>query len=255
MINFLNRLKIGKKPNYTKFSGRRRDQLSQQIDHLFNSKIAYGPFAGLQLPVNSKWSTSDRGSIILGLYEKEVLDYLESTKAIDLFINIGAADGYYAAGVVFSGIAQRAIAYEIDLEAHETIREISVLNGIEKKIEIRGGFDGKALETLSSDLIENTLVLIDIEGAEFELLDDHALELLSRYPIIIETHEFVEHGEEKLSLLLDRIKRSHSVSRIFTGSRDLSGIKELRSMSDNDRWLLCSEGRPCLMSWLFLNPK
>ena len=47
---------------------------------------------------------------------------------------------------------------------------------------------------------------------------------------------------------------THTITALVTGARDLSQFRELRMMSDTDRWLLCSEGRPRLMSWLRFDP-
>ena len=46
-----------------------------------------------------------------------------------------------------------------------------------------------------------------------------------------------------------------NVTELKMGSRDLSNIPELQKFSDSDRWLMCSEGRGELMSWLRLDPK
>ena len=35
---------------------------------------------------------------------------------------------------------------------------------------------------------------------------------------------------------------------------DLSEFEELKEWSDTDRWLVCSEGRPKLMTWWRLDP-
>ncbi len=50
-------------------------------------------------------------------------------------------------------------------------------------------------------------------------------------------------------------KNFHKVSTITTSSRDLSRFPELRNYEDSDRWLIASEGRPRLMTWLRLDPK
>ena len=41
---------------------------------------------------------------------------------------------------------------------------------------------------------------------------------------------------------------------LTTGARDLSVFPELRRMRDTDRWLIVSEGRGQLMTWLKLGP-
>jgi len=52
--------------------------------------------------------------MILGLYERQVLDELtmlcDGAKPL---IDVGAADGYYAIGAVHSGLAPRAARFEL----------------------------------------------------------------------------------------------------------------------------------------------
>jgi hypothetical protein len=99
------------------------------------------------------------------------------------------------------------------------------------------------------------VVLIDIEGGEFDLLDREALRHLSRSVVIVELHErLVEDGEAKLAKLLAEASEYFRVGEFRTGARDLSGFPELAQMNDTDRWLLCSESRPYLMRWLRLDP-
>ena len=51
------------------------------------------------------------------------------------------------------------------------------------------------------------------------------------------------------------IRPFFKVSTLKTSSRDLSRFSELSEYSDSERWLIASEGRPRLMSWLRLDPK
>jgi len=44
------------------------------------------------------------------------------------------------------------------------------------------------------------------------------------------------------------------INLIDTGSRDPSQYNELRNFSDNDKWLVCSEGRKRSGSWMHLTP-
>jgi hypothetical protein len=45
------------------------------------------------------------------------------------------------------------------------------------------------------------------------------------------------------------------ITEFKTSARDLSKFQELHELSDIDRWLLCSESRPCLMTWMRFDPK
>ena len=69
---------------------RRRYQISSKIDKLLNSTIAYGPFKGFKFSKNSWWGEIDRASMLLGLYEQEVLHSLTNIPITHrLFIGSG----------------------------------------------------------------------------------------------------------------------------------------------------------------------
>jgi hypothetical protein len=98
-------------------------------------------------------------------------------------------------------------------------------------------------------------VLVDIEGFEFQLVNGDFFGHFSSSDVIVELHDFmVESGPQKLQELLHCSSATHTVTRFSTGARDLASIKELETLTDSDRWLVCSEGRPRLMSWLHFSP-
>jgi hypothetical protein len=82
------------------------------------------------------------------------------------------------------------------------------------------------------------------------------LEKLRRTALMVEVHEkLVPDGEQKLKHLRQRASRWFTVTEFRTGARDPGAIPELRSLPDTDRWLLTSESRPYLMTWLRLEPR
>ena len=91
---------------------RRRIQMSQKLDELFNSTVHYGLFKGLKLSTQTWWGSADRASMLLGLYEKEVLDSLKNiSKKNTTFIDLGAADGYYGVGVLVNNLFEKSITF------------------------------------------------------------------------------------------------------------------------------------------------
>ena len=99
---------------------------------------------------------------------------------------------------------------------------------------------------------------IDIEGAEFDVLKPECLYELRHSQVIIEVHDFLRPGtgQVELQTLIERARAYFHVEELRTGARDLSSIPLLSDhWTDTDRWLLCSESRAKLMSWLWLSPK
>lgn len=234
-------------------SNQKRFRLSSKIAQRFENTVVSGPFAGMKFVPNSWWSGADRGSMILGLYEKEVLEALQHEfLAKKTFIDIGAADGYYAIGALKAGWAERSYCFELSELGQEVIRQQSELNLVSDKVSIFGEATNSALEVLleSTDESPNDwLVLVDIEGGEFNLLSDALLEKLVGATLIVEVHDFGQNAG-RLPELLSLMEKHFTVRKIHTGERDLSQFEFLNDWPDDDRWLLCSEGRPKLMTWL-----
>ena len=195
--------------------------------------------------------------MILGLYEKEIIEILLNTsKERSVFIDIGAADGYYAVSSVKNYFFNRSYCFEIEQKGRSVIRQNSILNGVAEKVIIFGEANRKSLLKIPKADISNSVVLIDIEGFEFDFLDTNILNILKESICIIELHDwFFEDGKKRLEELRKRASKNFKISEFKLRSRDTSNIKELDLYSDNERWIICSEGRPRSMTWLRLDPK
>jgi hypothetical protein len=100
------------------------------------------------------------------------------------------------------------------------------------------------------------VLLVDIEGGEFDLFDVKLFKALKGSIIFIELHDWmINDGDNKLAKLKSEASKYFNFTEITTTSRDLSVFPELRSFNDTDRWLICSESRKKLMTWLRLDPK
>ena len=235
--------------------GRRRNQLSKELNMMFNSTVRYGPFKGLRFSDNSWWGASDRGGMLLGIYEEEILNILSNLpKKYQTFIDLGAADGYYGIGVLVGNIFDKSYCFEISNEGRHVIKQNANLNNVSDRLIIEGKADNFFYKSIKTEDIENSFLLIDIEGGEFELLNENVLDVFKSSIIIIEIHDWVEGGGRGLEMLIARAKKTHSVEFFKTSKRDLAKYQELAVYADNDRWILCSEGRPKLMSWMYLKP-
>jgi len=234
----------------------RRLQIASRLEREFNSTIAYGPFRGLRLRPDNWWGI-DRSGKLLGLYEHEILQSLVSIrKDYRTFVDLGAADGYYGIGVLVSNLFDHSICFEQSKKGREVIRRAAALNGVSDKIEIHGTADANFFDLMPSEARSRSVILIDIEGGEFDLLSPGVLSTLRGCIIFLELHpRSFEDGEEKLSKLRDTASEHFRITEITTGPRDPSQFRELEEFTDTDRWLVCSEGRPFLMHWWKLEPK
>ena len=129
---------------------------------------------------NHLWGGSDLGAQCLGLYEPEISEALLSLSAAGsgTFIDIGAADGFYTTGMLVSGLAHRAICYELSDFGRAAIEENWRNNGAPGELEIYGEATESSIGSLKPEDLVNSLVLVDIEGAEFCVFTDSVFAVL-----------------------------------------------------------------------------
>lgn len=238
---------------------KRRLQLSAMLNERFSATVRYGPFRGLQLSREIWWGKTDRAGMLLGLYEQEVLDSVKkaATTRRRSFIELGAADGYYGVGVLVSGMFDRSYCYEISEAGRETIARNAALNGVEARVEVRGAADPLFYAQLPDTVPDNCVLLVDIEGAEFDILTADVMRRFSKSVIIVELHDhfFADDGAARLARLRSDAELIFNIEEVTTTSRDLSGLSELKTFSDTDRWLICSEGRRATPHWYVMTPR
>lgn len=235
----------------------RRRRVSSEVYDLLGGVVRYGPFKGLALEKNNWWGGADFGSMLLGLYEKEVLDFLFSAKfdPFENFVDVGAADGYYAVGMLRAGRMRRARCFELSEEGQRTIAANAATNGVTGQIQVLGAADHMFYEKLNDLDPARTVILIDAEGAEFEILDEGSLSALRQATLIIEVHNWVDDFWAKYETLLTRASSFFEIHFLAPAVRDLTQFPELNDFTDDNRYLLCSEGRPNMMRFLVLTPR
>jgi hypothetical protein len=233
-----------------------RLSISYQISQSLSNICRYGPYAGLKLPDTLSWGEADRAAVLLGLYEQEVLSAIfERRSTTGAFVDIGAGDGIHAIGTLVGGLFQHSYCFEISENGRRAICQNAELNGVEDRVSIYGAAENGFYNSLPEHILSDCLLLIDIEGAEFGLVDEKLFDAFRNAAIIIELHEWVPDARSKIEAITASSEKTHSSKLLTTGSRDLSGIVEIASLDDNLRWLLCSEGRPYRMSWLYFSPR
>lgn len=233
-----------------------RRNLSERIRLHYANTIAYGPFKGLKLVEDAHWGSADLGGMILGLYEQEVLHELSDPGGQRrTFIDLGAADGYYGLGVLVGGLFEKSYCFEITEKGRAVIARNAALNTLQDRVTILGEAKPDFFTQVAPADLEDALLLIDIEGAEFDIVTAETFAAFAKSTVIIEIHEWYPDIQQKLERLLHHAAATHTARRFSTGARDLSQFPELKGINDNERWLLCSEGRPYLMSWYRFDPR
>jgi hypothetical protein len=220
-------------------------------------QVMTGPFQGM------KYVREAQGSCLppklLGCYERELHPVFEAYRAepLDLVIDIGAAEGYYAVGVVYSGIAQKSIAYEAVPEGANLLREVARRNGVENRVSVKGFCRPEDLQTeLVAAVPGRTLVIVDAEGAEDVLLDPAHVPAITNASVLVELHDFIVPGVT--DRIRERFSATHTITRFDQQDRrideNLCRTWLVRQLPARYRLEILSEKRPIPMHWFWMRP-
>ncbi len=234
----------------------RRLVIAERLAVELDNEIQYGIFKGMKLS-SLRWGRHDKAPMMLGLYESEVSREIEKAAVhATTFIDVGAADGYFAVGAIFSGLYANSVCFEISGEGRDSIKLNAEKNGVASKVSI---FEEANEETLlkvaekvnTSDLF----ILCDIEGGEFDLFTLRVLQALKKSTILIEIHDFSEADRKRYSSLKLMAESVFNLDELTQESRNPNTLINTRMLHDDDKWLMMSEGRPKAMTWLRLSPR
>ena len=142
--------------------------------------VAYGVFKGMRLSKATWWSKYDLISQTLGTYEAHVVREVKAILRAGLknFIDIGAADGYFAVGTIYAGMYQKAYAFEssarwVEIRSFQNAKQ----NKCDKNVFVFGDATAKSINEILEKHSKDA-ILIDIEGREYEFLTTEMLHSL-----------------------------------------------------------------------------
>jgi hypothetical protein len=219
--------------------------------------VLLGPFAGLKYlnetvwgPIEPKW---------IGYYEAELHPIFETlpSGAYDAIVDVGSAEGYYSVSLAKKFPSAQIISYDTDPWAREQQARLSALNEC-KNISIRRNCTPLRLER-DIRRSRKPLVICDIEGFEYRLLDPTKAPSLRRADILIEVH--INPDDKELSIdegcqeFIRRFSTSHSPRIFRIEQRNLDLIEAnlpLNSMSRAEIAEAIYEHRNSSQKWLWL---
>jgi hypothetical protein len=218
-------------------------------------RVMTGPFRGM---IYQRGSYTER-PCLLGTYEKELHPLLSKVleQSFDVIVDVGAGCGYYAAGLAQWYPASKVIAYDADLAKHPRLRGNLRANGVLERVTVRGMCTARELRKCLNHPAR-TLLVVDIEGFEIELLDPERVEALKSLPILVETHEGLVPG--CTATLKARFGATHEISQFAPQPRTLEDFP-LALLKPG--WLglrqaildSMTEHRDVETGWLFMKPK
>ena len=232
---------------------KKRIDLSNKVSKIFNNTVQEGPFKGMIISEDQFWGPGDKASKILGLYEKEIqnlINQIQEKNNFPTFIDIGGADGFFAVGSVKNNLFKNCEVFEISKRGRQSIEESAIKNNVADLISIKSEANEKTLSSIEN--INNSVILCDIEGGEYDLFSENLIKNMHPSNVIIEIHK---NPDISLKEFEDKFKNLFSINKITQGPRSLKGFGELKNFNDNNRSLLTSEGRSYIQEWWHLSPK
>lgn len=232
-----------------------RTACSQRISNFHTNIVQHGLMKGMHLS-ESGWGQADKGAMILGLYEQEVSSAIASIDPqYNVLVDVGAADGYYGVGLLVNNRFSESFCFEASDDGRRILAKNALVNHVSDRVHIFGKADRDFYKAIPEEVLDRSVVVVDIEGQEFELLNTATFTVFQNSILIVELHDwFFNNADECRNNLLNAASKTHTATFITTGSRNLSAFEELSSWSDTDRWLICSEGRGRLMTWVRFDP-
>ena len=233
-----------------------RDLLASTIARLATGgKVGYGPFKNLTLLSSISHGTSggNLAAKLLGSYECELHNAIEGIVAAnpDLVVNVGAGDGYYVCGLAARLTGSKVIVFEADKPSLDAC----MLNVQANLLDSRVTAFGLASKGDLNDVINarRTCLLMDCEGAEYDLLDPECVPGLARSIMLVEVHDFVR--ADIGSSLQERFQATHEILRINQTPRS-APAPGLPKWADPFVHFMQNERRGTALNyWLFFQPQ
>lgn len=221
------------------------DELARSVSRQVGAQVATGPFKGMKLdyealPVHSSPK-------LLGTYEKEIVRFIEDAISSDpsVVLNVGTSDGYYAVGLALRLPMATIYAAEADPKSIAATERNATLNGATDRVVSIGIIHPSEFSKYLKP--SRSLIIMDCEGAEFQLLSPHRDPVLRFTSMIVEVHP--EAGE--VSALTARFSLTHSIKHIESMPRGASDVPVELSNVDP---LVAVDERRGPQSWLYFKP-
>lgn len=212
--------------------------------------VMQGPFAGMDYVAQST-----EGALIsrlLGCYEAELHPHMDAIaqEGLDCVVDIGCAEGYYAVGLARRYPDLEIHARDISEAARAACAELAGRNGVSDRVLIGGEFGPTDFAAFAG---RRTLVLMDAEGAEVDVLRPDLAPALAGMKLIVETHDVFRPGA--LATLMERFSPTHDIIRVDAGPKSFELPPWLARLSHLDQVLAEWEWRTRPTPWLVMRPK
>jgi hypothetical protein len=241
------------------FIDKKKNHLGIKISKIAKNRILNGPYKDTKILNLGGWSSVDYSSKYLGTYENNVqkkIIYLSKKFKLKNFVDLGAAEGFHIISLLKKNYFQNGYAFEIQKESRALLKKNAIINNVIKKLKIFGEANFLTIKNNLKKLeLKKTLFLIDIEGNEYHLLNKDFCNYFKDSFFIIEDHDFNIKNKSIITNFKKNIYNKFNISFILDSSKDPYSFKLLQNFTDDEKYLMMSEGRPKSMRWIVLKPK
>lgn len=215
--------------------------------------VVQGPFHGMRYIPESFGSAL--GPKLLGTYEKELAPWIMEIIGGDVYdvaINIGAAEGYYAVGLLTRMPDLCVLAYETSAKARGMLAQMGEINNVLDRLEIERTCSSSELNRVLGKY-SRAVVVCDIEGGEKGLLDPNVVRYLCEADILVELHDFMDRGISQT--IYNRFKDTHKIETVSSRARTWEDVQAVKGINAFSRMYGANERRPEKMSWYWMKSR
>lgn len=220
-----------------------------------DGRVVAGLFEGMIFPPLS--ICSENIPKFVGTYELELLSIFERLRRLDFqqITDVGAAEGYYAIGCCRLWPKAQVTAYEMTETGRELMVEYARKKGVENRLKIEGTCFAPLLAAELGDY-QSGLIIMDVEGAEAELLLGSDIRHLANFHILIEIHDGL--CPDGAAAIQKTFSQSHQIENIEARPRQAQDLilpkNGLMRRMFAPEFLCHLNERPLPMRWFYLSP-
>lgn len=212
-------------------------------------KVRSGPFQGMYYENTTEWDDGNGGARLIGSYEVELHSSLALAvgRCPETVVNVGASDGYYAIGLARMLRDSAVYALDTNPACAPHIQKMALRNNTPNVSPLYGC---KSPQSLDVGGRGRHLFVMDVEGAERQLLDPLQCPLLKHSDIIVECHDFFDRDHPLHRIVGQRFIGTHDVYAIFPEIPNPNRYPFLNPLPLGLRLMAVTNWRPMPTAWL-----
>jgi hypothetical protein len=217
-------------------------------------EVLAGPFVGMKYAEEAAVGSS-LWPKLFGTYESELrtlLSRIVTGPPYQRVIDVGFAEGFYLIGLGRVFPQAELVGFDLETEAARLCLANARVNELhDARLKLFGGFEP---ETFRKAMGPDSLVIVDCEGLENDVLASLTADELRNADWLVETHDHLVSGTTER--ITNMLAQTHTITDIATDD-DLKSkcmLLPLPIKQSSDKYeqeALVSEGRMAKQHWLF----